>query len=146
MKRRIMLIIVTLILVFSSAASAKPHHDWSQREFHHGNWQRAEHFAPPFKWHEPRAYFSPADYRMKRLHVREWQDRFPGLRAYKWHDKYGSGFRYQGSRIKDAVLFYNDDDELVSVGFMHDGDFIILRDDDRAFRSRDSVFTSWLKW
>jgi hypothetical protein len=40
-------------------------------------------------------------------------------------------------------MFYNDSDELVSVGFMHNGAFLFIRDDDDGYENRDSFFLSW---
>jgi len=63
---------------------------------------------------------------------RDWEQRFPGLHSYRWHDshRYDQGFFwYRGVRINDAVLFYDDWDELVGVGFMYDGAFVFIRDD-----------------
>jgi hypothetical protein len=64
------------------------------------------------------------------------------LRAYKWRD-YGPGFWYHGERVKDAVLFFNDADELVSCGFMHNGLFIFIREDDQGYESDDDFFLGW---
>ncbi|MBP2634657.1 MAG: hypothetical protein H6Q72_564 [Firmicutes bacterium] len=47
--------------------------------------------------------------------------------------------------IKGTVIFYNDSDELVSVSFMRGDTFVVLRDDDRDYESRDDFFYSWLK-
>ena len=55
----------------------------------------------------------------------------------------GEGFWYQGRRVTDAVMFYNKSDELVSIGFMHNGGFIYIRDDNRGYKNDDSFFFSW---
>lgn len=132
------MLIVALSVTFTSLVSAAPHHNWSDHEFHRDGWQRVEHDDPPFRWHEQRTQFSRGDYHMKRMYNHGWQERFPGLRAYQWIDRRGPGFWFRGRHIKEAVMFYDHADELVGVGFMHGGEFIFIRDDDRSFRSHDS--------
>ncbi|MBP2627306.1 MAG: hypothetical protein H6Q68_2017 [Firmicutes bacterium] len=121
------------------------HHNWSHPTYHHKNWQRTDHRsygAMPFNWHQKFDRYS-SDYQMEPIHVREWNDRFPGLHPFRWMDRRGEGFWYRNQRILDAIMFYNDSEELVSIGFIHDGLFIMLRDDDQCYENHDSFFLSW---
>ncbi|VBB05427.1 Hypothetical protein LUCI_0636 [Lucifera butyrica] len=149
MKKTLFLLLTVFLLSLSSPVSAQyydydhdrgHHHDWSARAYHHG-WYRTDYAPVPFRWHERRAFFPPGH--MARVYDQDWVDRFPGLHAYRWENRYSDAFWYRGRRITDAVLFYNDDDELVSVGFMHNGSFIFLRDDRNGYESHDSFFFSW---
>ena len=100
--------------------------------------QRYEH-RQPWTWnsrgHEGRRI----------IHDDSWNREFPGLRSYRWN---GPGFWYQGIEYRDVVLFYDDGDSLVSVGFWDNGQFIMIRDDNRRYynsnpfviRYRDSLF------
>ncbi|XEQ95094.1 hypothetical protein SCACP_39970 [Sporomusa carbonis] len=148
MKKTVLLVLVLFVLTLSSTVSARErHHDWSQWQYQDSNWHQAHFMSErslPFKWHEHPDRFLAYKYKMERIHDRELSQRFPGLHAYKWQDKQGKGFFYNGHRIKDAILFYNDSDELVSVGFMRNGTFVFIRDDDRSYENRDAFFISWL--
>lgn len=117
-------------------------HDWSHPAYRHHYWRHQGHGPLPFHWYQHRSYFLPHHYRMEFIDDWEWQERFPGLRAYKWRD-FGPGFCYRGERIKDVVLYYNDADELVSCGFMHNGLFVFIRDDDHGYESDDAFFSGW---
>ena len=144
MKKILLLTLALLILGFASTASAhNRHHGWSHPAYRHDSWHRTSHSAVTVTWYEHRNRYDHARYRMERIHDREWRDRFPGLRPYKWHDARGDGFWYRGPRVTDAVFFYNDSDQLVSVGFMHNGSFIFIREDHNGFENRDSFFLSW---
>ncbi len=79
---------------------------------------------------------------MERIRDRDWDERFPGLHSYRWHDNdsYERGhFWYRGHRIHDAVLFYDDGDTLVGVGFNFNGKFIVIRDDHETYHHDDSM-------
>jgi hypothetical protein len=146
MKKVLFLILAVFILTLSSPVSAKKHEhpNWSHSTYHNKNWHQADYESLPFRWHEQRNYhFSQPDYRLERVHDREWQARFPGLHSYRWHDTRNDGFWYHGHRITDAVFFYDDGDELVSIGFMHEGVFIFIRDDNDSYEDHDSFFISW---
>jgi hypothetical protein len=142
-----------MLLVFGlgATASAYPgdgydrhrHHDWSRYSYHENGWARAYSGSVSVRWFGHRNMYAADRYGMERIHDRQWHDRFPGLRAYNWHDRNGEGFWYRGHRVTDAVFFYNDDDELVSIGFMHRGAFVFIREDQRGFENRDSFFLSW---
>ncbi len=129
-------------------------HDWSHPAYHSENWQRRDNLsreairfrwhndATPFRWHERVNRYS-LDYDLQPIYDREWEDRFPGLHCYRWIDRRGEGFWYQGQRIVDAIMFFDDSDELVSIGFMYDGIFIVLRDDDQVYENHDFFFLLW---
>lgn len=154
MKKMITLVLVLFVLSLCAVANAKPHYqknrhnhnkpryNWSQPAYHKYSWRQFDHKPLPFQWYQHRRYYTPQHYRMEYVNDREWSKRFPGLRAYKWRD-HGPGFSYRGRQVKDAVLFYNDDDELVSYGFMHNGRFMFVRDDDYGYDSNDSFFVGW---
>jgi hypothetical protein len=138
----VMLIMACLITLSSIATVSAAHgHDWSHERYHHKHWRQAEHHYGdmPFRWHANHDRFRD-DYRVVRIHDHRWANRFPGLHAYEWH---GDDFWYGGRHINHAILFYDDDDRLVSVGFNHNGGFIFVRDDDQTFISHDSFFLSW---
>ncbi|MDP4127337.1 MAG: hypothetical protein Q8912_10370 [Bacillota bacterium] len=97
----------------------------------------------PFNWHERRENFTPDHHRMERIDDNQFNDKFPGRHAYKWHDNNGEGFMYHGHRVTDAVFFYNDSDELVSIGFVYKGVFVKINADSGEERSNDSFFVSW---
>ena len=130
----------------------KKRYDWSQDAYRDNNWNEAAfsyNDPSPFRWHESRysmrERFSAADYeyRLEPIYDREWNDRFPGLHSYRWHDSdrysHAGYFWYRGVRIRDAVLLYDDWDELVGIGFMHDNVFVFIRDDQQVHQRNDSL-------
>ncbi len=127
----------------ASVLEASPH-DNGQRYEQKNDRNDQKRDAMPFKWHERRGNFSPDQHRMDRIDDHQFADRFPGMHPYRWHDKRGEGFTYHGRRITNAVFFYNDSDELVSIGFMYDGAFIRINADRGEDRSSDSFFPSWM--
>ncbi len=149
MKKMLLLILAMFVLTFSStvtvSAAHYDHYNWSHHEYDNENWHHSDYSndSLPFKWHEHQNRFGAKHYRMEQIHDRDWDHRFPGLRSYKWHDRNGEGFWYHGQRVTNAVLFYNDSDELVSVGFMNHGSFIFIRDDHRGYENYESFFSSW---
>jgi hypothetical protein len=155
-KLSLLLLAVFVFSLSSTVSAASRHHAspppghqkkdnryWNDR--YDNDWHKNDHseHSMPFNWHERHDRFSPHEYRMERIHDRGWQDRFPGLQPYRWHDNSGKGFWYRGHHITDAVMFYNDSDHLISVGFWHDGAFIIIRDDNDSYETRDSFFFAW---
>ena len=123
-------------------------HDWSQDAYRNNNWHgtsRQYNESSPFKWHESRSAMNErfsSDYRMDRIDDDAWNNRFPGLHSYRWHDsdRYSQGdFWYRGVRVRDAVLFYDDSDELVGTGFMFDNEFVFIRDDQEVYQRNDSL-------
>lgn len=126
-------------------------HDWSQDAYRNDNWHgtsRQYNESSPFRWHESRSSMNvrfSSGYRMDRIDDDAWNNRFPGLHSYRWHDsdRYNQGtFWYQGVRVRDAVLFYDDDDELVGTGFMFDNEFVFIRDDQQVYQRNDSLLLS----
>lgn len=147
MKKLSILLLALLILALPLTASAKHHRgghehsrEWENQVYYDKSWNRTHHESIPFNWHDRRDNFT-SRYQMIRIHDNDWDNRFPGLRSYRWHD--GDGFHYRGSNVRDAVFFYNDYDELVSIGFMHNGSFIFIRDDQSSYENHDSFFFSW---
>lgn len=123
-------------------------HDWSQDAYRNDNWHgtsRQYNESSPFRWHESRSSMNDrfsSDYRMDRIDDDAWNNRFPGLHSYRWHDndRYSQGdFWYRGVRVRDAVLFYDDSDELVGTGFMFDNEFVFIRDDQEVYQRNDSL-------
>lgn len=145
MKKLLLTLVTLLLLSFSATVSADAHsrHDWSHEAYHRDSWHHTSYTSVSFNWHERHDRYDPHRYRMERIHDREWAERFPGLRAYHWDDRHGEGFWYHGRRVTNAVFFYDRDDELVSIGFMHNGSFIFIRDDHSSFENHDSFFLSW---
>jgi hypothetical protein len=150
MKKLFLISLALLILGLAATASAHDRHhghrhrnNWSHPAYHHSSWHRTSHSAVTLTWYQHRNHYAPARYRMERIHDHRWHDRFPGLRPYRWHDARGEGFWYRGHRVTDAVFFYNDSDELVSVGFMHNGAFVFIREDRSGYENRDSFFLSF---
>ncbi|MDF2570934.1 MAG: hypothetical protein K0R55_2538 [Sporomusa sp.] len=149
MKKLVLLVLAVFVLAMSSTASAKErHHDWSKSQFNNGKWHQSHSLSErnmPFKWHERRDRDTVSRYKLERIYDHRMSERFPGLHAYKWRDNDGRAFYYNGKRVRDAVLFYDDSEELVSVGFMRAGKFIVVRDDYRSYETQDDFLTSWLK-
>ena len=109
--------------------------DWSHQAYHNDNWRQSERRSDeslPFKWYEHHdRYYG------ERIDDNKWAGRFPGLHPYRWH---GGDFWYCGHHVTDAILFYNDSDELVSVGFMNNGVFVFIRDDNESYEYKDVLF------
>lgn len=169
MKKSVFLFLALIVLMTSTTVSAKSHHyqdsddkhqkngrqetgyekqkhnhhDWSHEAYHDKHWQKGTYESISFGWHERSDRFEPERYRMEYTHDEGWRSRFPGLRPYHWEDRHGEGFWYRGHHVKKAMFFYNDADELVSIGFMHNGVFLFIRDDHSAYRNHDSFFISW---
>lgn len=135
-----MLLPVVFVLTLSSTVvnAAEHHTDWSNPAYHGDAWQHAASRADealPFRWHGHHDRYAG-----ERIYDRGWVARFPGLRAFWWR---GESFWYHGQRVRNAVLFYNNSDELVGVGFMRNGVFTFIRDDHESFGNHDSFFVSW---
>lgn len=148
MKKVFLVSLMLLILGLAATASAQDRHhggrhDWSRTEYRHSSWRDTPHHAVNVTWYQHRNYYARDRYRMERISDPGWHHRFPGLRPYRWHDRHGEGFWYRGHRVTDAVFFYNNNDELVSIGFMHRGAFIFVREDHNDFENRDGFFLSW---
>jgi hypothetical protein len=138
---RKILILMAFILVMSSTLTASAHsrhHNWSHWAYHHKHWRHTGfriHINLPFRWHEHHRHHN-----VVRIYDDGWSHRFPGLHAYRWH---GAGFWYRDHYVTNAVLLYNHSGELVSVGFMRNGVFILVRDDDQSYENHDSFFSTW---
>ncbi|BBB90370.1 MAG TPA: hypothetical protein PKA28_12660 [Methylomusa anaerophila] len=156
--KKLLLFVVTLsvLLLMSVTVSARDQHnrghynDKGRGQYQHydnnSKWHRTYHNdydadkKLPFKWHE-RYNSMRGRYQLERIQDREWNNRFPGYRAYKWHNN--EGFWHHGHYVTDAVFFYDGDDQLISVGYMANGVFIHFRADHDAYENNDSFFLSW---
>ncbi len=114
------------------------HHNWSHPAYHHERWHPSERSFEgtfPFGWHDQHERYGG-----ERVYDSGWAERFPGLHPLRWH---GDGFWYHENQIFDAMLFYNDADELVGVGFMDGGMFVFIRDYGEMDESTDIFFSTW---
>jgi hypothetical protein len=131
--------------VFMLASATASAHDWQDERDYNHHWRPVHHRQGyverrlPFSWHE--RYDSMRErHRLERINDWRLEHRFPGLHAYRWSGR--EGFWHDGHYVRDAVMFYDADDRLVSVGYMKNGVFIHFRDDHRIFENRDSSFLS----
>lgn len=143
MKKLLILSVALAVLMLTSLTASA--HDWGSYE-NDSNWHHSRHTdieaerGMPFGWHD--SYESMREHhRLERIHDREWEHRFPGLHAYRWNGH--EGFWHHGHYVTDAVLFFDDNNELVSVGYMADGVFIHFREDHETYENHDSFFISW---
>lgn len=124
--------------------------DNNEKHFNHryregGDWQRTHHQdfsgeqGMPFRWHEHREGIRHD--RFEPMHDHEWESRFPGQHPHRWHSD--EGFWHHGHHVNDAVLFFDDNGELVSVGYVVDGVFVHFREDHECYESHDSFFMSF---
>lgn len=93
----------------------------------------------PFKWRDHHRTFDR--HHMERIDDREIERHHPGLHAFRWRG-YGDrreGFWHNGHEVRDAIMFFDDNDEVVSFGYMRDGMFIYVREGDE-FEERDPFF------
>ena len=123
-------------------------YDWSKPAYSNDNWRETSRQyteSSPFKWHESRDSMNTrfsSNYPMERIDSNSWNNRFPGLRSYRWHDRNRdnqNSFWYRGVRVRDAVLFYDDSDELVGTGFTYNNEFVFIRDDQAVYQRNDSA-------
>lgn len=147
MKKLLLMFLALSVLAVSTPVSAherdghpgnrdnKKHHMAADRNSHHRDM--------PWQWNERRDRVAAKDHRMERIHDREFNHRFHGLTAYRWQNHHHKGFWYKGHYIKDAVLFFNSSDELVRIGYMHDGVFIVIHADHSRHDHRDPYFALW---
>ncbi len=102
-----------------------------------GNTYKYVEYRQPWKW------YSTNHSNRRLITDGRWNQEFPDLRSYSWH---GSGFWYQGNQYRDLILFCDEADSLVAIGFWHGGRFVMIRHDDRSYynhspyvlRSRDA--------
>ncbi|MDR3561190.1 MAG: hypothetical protein P4N41_24580 [Negativicutes bacterium] len=147
--KKTLMIVLTLSVLLLMSVTASAQHDWhnDQHYDNDNNWHHTHHGdndserGMPFGWHD-RFDTMRDHHRLERVEGREWDHRFPGLRAYHWR---GEGFYHHGHYVSDAILFYDRDNELVSVGYMHDGVFVFFREDHESYENHDSFFISWWK-
>jgi hypothetical protein len=145
--KRVLSLVLTLSVMLLMSVTASAQHDW-QNDRHYdndSNWQHTHHRdvqsdnQMPFRWHEH--YQSLRDHHhLERVYDRDLSHRFPGLQAYRWR---GQGFWHHGHLVSEAVLFFDEDNDLVSMGYMSDGAFIYLRDDHEVYENHDSFFLAW---
>jgi len=94
----------------------------------------------PFQWQEHVSTHQQHHY-MNRIDDHEWNNRFPGLRSYRWSGQ--EGFWHNGRYVQDAVLFYDQSDCLTSFGYMNNGVFILVNQDNDGHQDNDSFFFAW---
>lgn len=150
--KRFAIALIAFSVVFSWTLAASARHDWrgdDQPYDRGGHWQhhshyRHEHGALPFAWHDRYRQFHWRHH-LERVHDREMLHHFPGLHAYRWHgdNGYHHGFWHDGHYVRNAILFFDEDDELVSFGYMANGVFVYVRDDNEVYRNHDRFFISW---
>jgi len=151
--RRLIITLITFAIVLSWSLAASAHHEWGDRDQpyerggyweHHSSGYHHERDSLPFGWHDHYRTFE-GRHHLERIYDREMGRRFPGLQAYRWYGdgQYHRGFWHHGHFIKDAILFFDRDGELVSFGYMTDGVFVYARYDDEVYRNHDSFFVSW---
>lgn len=158
MKKMLFLIItLSVFMLMSVTASAHGWQDDNNRDDNHHR-DRHHHYSDdsgwhrthdndyrserdlPFRWHD--SYRSMyRQHHLERIYDRDWNDRFPGSHAYRWHND--QGFWHHGHYVTEAVFFYDDNDELISIGYMADGVFIHFREDHESYENHDSFYLSW---
>ncbi|MBC8014314.1 MAG: hypothetical protein H7X79_01035 [Sporomusaceae bacterium] len=165
--KKVLIIIIALsvLMMMSVTASARDRgrddHDKNRQGIHHKNGHKSQHNQRydddrnwrnthredhdsvrhlSFKWYDH--YDSIQErYVMERIHDGEWEHRFPGVHGRRWHGN--NGFWHHGHYVTDAVFFFNDDNRLVSIGYMSNGVFIHFREDHESYENYDSFFFSW---
>ncbi len=114
--------------------------DSNWRRTHYGDYESDKYLS--FRWHD--RYDSMREHHhLERMYDHEWERRFPGSRAYRWHSD--QGFWHHGHHVTDAMFFYNSNDELTSIGYMANGVFIHFREDHESYENHDSFFLSWFR-
>jgi hypothetical protein len=154
MKRVLLLVVILSMMVMVSTASAYQNWGHSSQPYERGQdgWQRHQtddrhgphgHSETPFGWRQHREDLVRNNHHFEAINDREWDRRFPGLHSYRWYHDYNQGFWYEGYWVSDPVFFFDNDDELASFGFWHNGVFIMFREDGRSYENRDEFFLSW---
>jgi hypothetical protein len=158
--KRVLALLLAAALVLGMAATALAadrhgHHGRHGRHDRHGHHDRMGHYDRGrydhdrgghekfFGWHDHHRTFGR--HHMERIRDRAIERRHPGLHAYRWHG-YGDrheGFWHNGRWIVDAILFFNDDDEVVGFGYMDGGVFIYVREGG-GYEEQDPFF--FLRW
>lgn len=144
--RRMLILIVTLSVLMMISVTASAAHGHKDRGNHNNKWHRTHYNDAdserglPFVWHEH--YDSMrGNHHLERVYDREMDHRFPGLHAYRWSSH--EGFWHHGNYVKDAVFFFDKNNEMVSVGYMANGVFIHFRENHESYENQDSFFFAW---
>lgn len=141
MKKLVLMLLTLSILIIGTATASAD--SWGFYYSSGDNWRQTHHddfnseTRLPFKWYDYREFWSGHN-QMKPIYDRRWSNRFPGSHAYRWHDDVG--FFHHGHQVRDAVFFYNDNDQLISVGYWAGGVFIHFRADHSSYESDDVFF------
>lgn len=150
MKKVLMLVIFLSMMLMVSVSTASAYHDWhhDSQPYDRGGygWQHNDRQFQdrlPFGWHE-NYYQMREHHRFEAIHDRDWDGRFPGLHAYRWYgNNQYSGFWCNGIYVRDAVFFFDNDNQLAGFGYFRDGVFIMVREDNQYYENRDEFFFSW---
>ncbi|HWQ62221.1 MAG TPA: hypothetical protein VN521_07910 [Negativicutes bacterium] len=151
--KRVLALFLALAITLSISATAlakwddKGHHG-RDRQGHHdrvdrGDQDRHGGHDIPFKWRDHHRTFDK--HHMERIHDSNIERHHPGLHAYRWRG-YGENrdwFWHNGHEVHDAIFFFDDNEEVVSFGYMRDGVFIFVREGG-DFEERDPFF--FLRW
>lgn len=145
MKKALMLMFtLSILLLMPVSVNA---YDWHKGRYDNDdNWHRT-HYNDyrserelPFRWHENYDRMRQ-HHRLHRIHDRELEDRFSGLHAYRWHSD--EGFWHHGHYVNNAICFFDENDELVSVGYMVNGVFVYFREDHKSYETQEKFFLLW---
>ena len=156
--KRILILMITLSFFMTIAVTASAHHHdngdngGDQPAHHHyshdydNDWRHHDQQGDydsdqwlPFRWHDQRESIRE-HHHLQPVYGHGWQDRFPDEHAYNWHSD--KGFWHNGQYVTDAVLFFDDDGTLVSIGYRANGVFIHFRENHDDGESHDAFFFS----
>ncbi len=135
-----------------SRRSGVKNFDWQHGAYRESAWRQIAASVDgklPWRWRETRyALFerlAAAPVQLGPVYDRQWSSRLPGLHADRWHDggqAAADAFWYRGKRIHDAMLFYDDRDELSGVGLLWNDAFVFIRDNNAVYQPTDAA---WLE-
>ena len=135
-----------------SRRSGVKNFDWQHGAYRESAWRQIAAIVDgklPWRWRETRyALFerlAAAPVQLGPVYDRQWSSRLPGLHADRWHDggqAAADAFWYRGKRIHDAMLFYDDRDELSGVGLLWNDAFVFIRDNNAVYQPTDAA---WLE-
>lgn len=116
-------------------------HIYNNERYRSQYWENTHEYV---EYRQPWKWYSTNHANRLRITDARWNREFPDLRSYVWR---GSGFWYRGNEYRDVILFCDEADSLVAIGFWHGGRFIMIRHDDRSYynhnpyvlRSRDTI-------
>jgi len=106
-----------------------------RRRIYNNDYYRAPHWRHSiqnYEYRRPWEWYSRNHSGRRLITDARWNREFPGLRSYRW---FGNGFWYRGTEYRELILFYDDGDLLVAIGFWDRGQFIMIRDDDRFYQN-----------